>query len=168
MKRNIMIFVGFALFLLVSFLTGFTIGMNIGNSFVKFTWSLIKVVPFAFILIGLFEVWIPKETVEKHLGENSRFKGYFWSAILASTTVGGLFVALPIAAALAKKGARIGIIFTYLGAATVCRIPMTVFEATFVGVKFTLIRFLVSLPLIIITAELMSLLMPHFKMKDVE
>lgn len=168
MKRNIIIFASFALFLLISFLLEFSSGMAIGNSFVKFTWSLIKVVPFAFILIGLFEVWIPKETVEKHLGEKSRFKGYFWAAILASTTVGGLFVALPVAAALAKKGARIGIIFTYLGAATVCRIPMTVFEATFVGVKFTLIRFLVSLPLIIITAEVMALMLPHFKMKDVE
>jgi len=36
--------------------------------------------------------------------------------------------------------------------AAVCRIPMTVFEASFLGLKFTLIRYAVSLPLVILTS----------------
>ncbi len=168
MKRNLIIFGGFALFLIVSAILKFQPGIEIQQAFLNFSWALVKVVPFAFILIGLFEVWIPKKTVEKHLGEKSRFKGYFWSIVLASTTVGGLFVALPVAGTLAKKGARSGILLTYLGMATICRIPMTVFEATFVGVKFTLIRYLVSVPLVIIAAEIMAIMLPKFRVIDVE
>jgi uncharacterized membrane protein YraQ (UPF0718 family) len=67
---------------------------------------------------------------------------------------------------LARKGARTGIIFTYLAAATICRLPMTLFEATFVGIKFTIIRFVVSLPLLIIASEFMAKLLPHFTMQE--
>lgn len=166
MKRNLLIFIAFALYLLGSWLLQFQPGMQMLHSFVSFSWSLIKVVPCAFVLIGLFDVWIKRETVEKHLGEGSRFLGYFWVIALAATTVGGLFVALPVAAALARKGARTGIIFTYLAAATICRLPMTLFEATFVGIKFTIIRFVVSLPLLIIASEFMAKLLPHFVMQE--
>jgi uncharacterized membrane protein YraQ (UPF0718 family) len=56
-----------------------------------------------------------------------------------------------VAFSLYKKNARLSVIFTYLGAA-ICRIPMTVFEASFLGIKFTLIRLLTSIPLIIISS----------------
>ena len=72
--------------------------------------------------------------------------------LLAGTTVGGLYVAFPVAHSLYKKGAGLSVIFTYIGAAAICRIPMTIFEASFLGIKFTLIRWLVSLPLIIVAS----------------
>jgi len=36
---------------------------------------MISFVPFLFIIIGLFDVWIPKEMVEKHIGKESGVKG---------------------------------------------------------------------------------------------
>jgi len=51
---------------------------------------------------------------------------------------------------------NISIVFTYIGAAAICRIPMTLYEALFMGVKFTAIRLLVSLPLVIITSILLG------------
>ncbi len=39
--------------------------------------------------MGLFEVWVKRETVEKHLGEGSGFKGHLWAIVLASTMGGG-------------------------------------------------------------------------------
>ena len=117
---------------------------------------MLKIVPIAFVLIGLFEVWIKRETIEKHLGDNSSWRGYFWAILLSGTTVGGLYVAFPIAAVLFKKGAKLGVIFTYIGASAVCRIPMAIFEASFLGIKFMLIRLLVSLPLIIISSVIMG------------
>jgi len=127
MKRTIIVFGIFVLFIIISWASDFRMGMDMGRSFLDFAFSLIKIVPFAFILIGLFEVWIKKETVEKHLGENSVFKGYFWAIVLASTTVGGLFVALPVSAALTRKGTRLGLVIIYLSASAVCRLPMTLF-----------------------------------------
>ena len=43
-------------------------------------------------------------------------------------------------------------VFTYLGASTVARIPMTLFEASFLGLKFTLIRMAAAIPLIVLTS----------------
>ncbi|MDI6701286.1 MAG: hypothetical protein QME48_08705 [bacterium] len=53
-----------------------------------------------------------KETVEKHFGEAAGIRGYVWAALLAGTTVGGLYVAFPVAYSLYKKGAKLSIIFT--------------------------------------------------------
>ncbi len=117
---------------------------------------MLKVLPCAFILIGLFEVWVKKETVEKHLGEKSGAKGYLWGIILASTTVGGLYVAFPVAYSLYSKGAKLGVIFTYIGASAICRVPMTIFEASFLGIKFTAIRLLLAIPLVIISSMLLG------------
>jgi hypothetical protein len=70
--------------------------------------------------------------------------------------VGGLYVAFPVAAALQRKGARLSFLFTYIGASGVCRIPMTLFEASFLGIEFTLIRYAVAVPLIVLSSELLG------------
>ena len=137
------------LFVGLSFVFRFSPGKEIGCNFISFSKELLKILPFAFILIGLFEVWIKRETVEKHLGKESGIKGYLWAVLLAGAVVGGLYVAFPIAYSLFNKGAKLSVIFTYIGAAAIARIPMTIFEASFLGVKFTVIRLLVSLPLVV-------------------
>ncbi len=160
MKRStvikILFFAGYLVFLVVSWWTGFNPGQEIGQNFITFSAAMLGIIPGAFILIGLFEVWVKRETVERHLGEGSDFRGYLWVILLASTTVGGLYLAFPVAYTLYRKGAKLSVIFTYLGAAAICRIPMTVFEASFLGVKFTVIRWLVSLPLVVITSILLG------------
>lgn len=147
---------GFGIFLLGSHFFQFQPGIIIEENFFDFLISLIGIVPAAFILISLFEVWVKRETVEKHLGEKSPVKGIIWAIILAGTVIGGLYVALPISAALYRKGARADVIFTFLFSATICRIPMTLFEANILGIKFTLIRFAVSLPLVVISSIIMG------------
>lgn len=145
------------LFLVISFFFGFAPGEEIGHNFISFLIAMLKILPFAFILIGLFEVWVKSETVERHFGEESGLKGHFWAILLsASTGVGGLYVAFPVAYSLYKKRAKLGVIFTYIGASAVCRVPMTIFEASFLGMKFSLIRLMVSIPLVIITSELLG------------
>lgn len=118
--------------------------------------NIIKVLPCAFVLIGMFEVWVKKETVERHFGQQSGLMGHVWGILLAGTTVGGLYVAFPVSAALYHNGARQAVIFSYIGAAAIVRIPMTIFEASFLGLKFSLIRLLVSIPLVILSAEIMG------------
>ena len=160
MKRNNVIKIvcisGYILFLIISFTSGFNPGKEIGYNFVSFSVDMLKILPGAFILIGLFEVWVRKETVEKHLGEGSGIRGYVWAILLAGTTVGGLYVAFPVAYALYSKGAKLSVIFTYIGASAICRVPMTIFEASFLGIKFTVIRLLVSLPLVVIASILLG------------
>ncbi len=95
-KRSWMKFsvlVGYLVFIGISTVIGYSPGKEIGTNFMYFWVDLIKVLPFAFVLIGLFEVWVNRETVERHLGEESGAKGYFWALALSSITVGGVFVA---------------------------------------------------------------------------
>ncbi|TYB30306.1 MAG: hypothetical protein FXF47_09880 [Candidatus Mcinerneyibacterium aminivorans] len=155
MLKKIIISVYF-LFIITSLLIGYQPGLEVGLNLVDFAKNMLKILPPAFILIGLFEVWVKKETIEKHLGENSSFMGFVWAIILAGTTVGGIYVAIPISYSLYKKGARYSVIFTYLGASAICRVPMTIFEATFLGIKFSLIRLLTSIPLVILSSILLE------------
>ena len=172
MKKNmlfkIIIFISYGAFLIFSFSAGFEPGIQMGKTFSHFISDLVSIIPCVFILLGLFEVWVKRETIEKHLGEKSNFLSYLWVIMLAGTTVGGLYLAFPVAYTLYKKGARFSVIFTYIGASAVCRIPMTTFEASFMGLKFTLIRLFVSIPLIIVSSILLEkyLLNKNFEIKE--
>lgn len=139
----------FFIFISTSFILNYNPGQDIFNKFSDFLLTMLKFLPAVFILIGLFETWVEREIIEEHLRADSNLLAYLWAILLAGTTVGGLYIAFPIAYAIYNKGASLRIVFTYVGAAAVARIPMTLFEASFVGLKFTLIRLLTTIPLII-------------------
>jgi len=63
-----------------------------------------------------------------------------------------MYVAFPVAYSLYGKGAKLSIILTYIGASAICRVPMAIFETSFMGIKFTIIRLMVSIPLVILTS----------------
>jgi len=155
-KRNMVVTLGvftlFLVFVAVSAAVDFNPGVSIGLNFRQFALEMLKILPFAFMLIGLFEVWVPRQTVEQHLGTDSGLAGHLWAVALASMTVGGAYVGFPVAYSLWRKGAGYGSILTYIGAAAIVRVPMTIFEATFLGLRFSLVRLLVSLPLVIATS----------------
>lgn len=156
-KKPMLIFLGlYALFLVASLLINFEIGKQIAYNFKLYSVDIFKLFPPAFILVGLFMVWVNREVVEKYFGVASGMLGYLSAIALACTTLYPFIVVLPMAGALYKKGAKLSIVLTYLGASAICRIPMTIFEASFLGIRFTIIRYLVSLPLIIISSMLIE------------
>ncbi|MGD9809330.1 MAG: hypothetical protein AB7E76_03300 [Deferribacterales bacterium] len=55
-----------------------------------------------------------KESVEKYMERDTGLKGHLWIILLASTIMGGLYVAFPMARSLYGKEARLEVIFTYL------------------------------------------------------
>jgi uncharacterized membrane protein YraQ (UPF0718 family) len=154
-----MVLGGFSLFVGISFLIEFDPGRQIGQTFFTMAVDMLKILPVAFVLIGLFEVWVKQETVKNHLGETAGLTGHFWAVLLAGIVVGPLYVSFPVAYAIMQKGARLGVVFTYIGASAICRIPMAIFEASFLGIKFTVIRLIVSLPLVLITSIALEKLM---------
>ncbi|MFO8061774.1 MAG: permease [bacterium] len=143
-------FIGF------SYILQLNLGREMYVNFITFALDMLKIVPCAFILIGLFEIWVDRSTVERHLGHDSGVKRYIWAIMLAWTSVGGLYVSFPVAYALYRKGAEPSMILTYVGASGIFRIPMTIFEASFLGLKFTLIRLAISLPMTILVAVLLG------------
>ncbi len=148
-KKSYLLFATFVAFSVISFLIEFEFGIRVWNNFLVFAKDMVLILPPAFILIGLFDVWAKKESVEKHFGSTSSPIRFVWSILLASTTVGGTFVAFPLANSLYNKGAKYSSIFTYVTSASLFMIPMTVMEASMLGIKFSAIRLIASIPFII-------------------
>ena len=166
---SIILFALFLAFVGLSYFVEYNDGEKTGIAFINVMIEMLKILPFAFILIGLFEAWIKKETVIKHLGDKSGMRGYFLVLLLAGFSVGGLFVAFPLAETLHKKGASLKVIFAYLGFAGIFRIPMTIFEISFLGLPFTLVRLLVTIPLFLLIGILLGTILKkrNYKLNDI-
>ena len=169
-NRNYIYFFLFIAFIAGSFLLKYSPGIEMGNNFYLFAKDMVLILPPAFILIGLFDVWAKREVIEKHFGKSASFKGYIWSILLAATTVGGTFVAFPVANALYHKGARYSMIMTYVTSASLVMIPMSIMEAAILGPRFTAVRILVSLPLVILGSLIIEKLLVgmRYKMPEVQ
>ncbi len=146
----------FLIFTIGSFLFGFNPGKTIYQSFSQSFVEMITFIPFLFVMVGLFDVWFPKEMIEKQIGKNSGIKGVLMVVILAMLQAGPLYGAFPVAYILYKKGASIKNILIYLGAFSSLKIPMLGFEIGYLGLKFTIVRTLVALPLFIAIGYVME------------
>jgi uncharacterized membrane protein YraQ (UPF0718 family) len=154
---DIVIIFAFAAFAVFTYSTDLSVGKKIiEKSFSQFLLEMLSFLPLMFILVGLFDVWIPKSIVEKHIGKDSGFKGSFFVFLLAMLQAGPLYGAFPVAYILWKKGASIRNIFFYLGAFSSLKIPLLAFEIAFLGLKFSLLRAVLSLPVFYAIAVIME------------
>ncbi len=156
-RVNFIIIVAFAVFTAVSFIVDFSAGETIfREQFSSFFMEMILFLPVMFILIGLGDVWINREKAERHIGKDSGFKGMMLVILLSMAQAGPLYGAFPVTYLLWKKGASIRNIFIYIGAFCTIKIPMLTFEIGFLGWKFSLLRTLFTLPVIILIAVVME------------
>ena len=142
--------------MLGSLAMGYDPGKEIYLNFSQFFWEMAAFLPLMFLLVGLFDVWVPKERIEHHIGLESGWLGSFWVIILATLQAGPLYGAFPIAYLLSKKGASVRNIFIYLGTFSYIKIPLLTFEIGFLGLKFSLLRTMFSLPVFFVVGVLME------------
>lgn len=107
--------------------------------------EMMLVIPPVFILLGLLDVWVSKETMVKAMGKGSGLKGVLLAFFLGSAAAGPLYAAFPVAIALLKKGSSFHNVLILIGAWSTTKIPMLVFEASSMGLEFTLIRFALNI-----------------------
>lgn len=118
--------------------------------------EMLLVIPPVFILLGLLDVWVPRETMMKYMGEGSGWKGIILAILIGSAAAGPLYGAFPVAAVFMKKGVKFMNILIFLGAWSTTKIPMFLFELSSLGIKFALTRLLIDIPGIIVIAFLLS------------
>ena len=116
----------------------------------KFFIEMIWILPAVMVLMGLFAVWVSKETIVKYLGKTSGIRGIFLAIFLGALPTGLLYVAFPIAAGLIKKGARISNILIFLSAWACIKIPQEMVELQFLGAKFMALRLVLTIVFVII------------------
>jgi uncharacterized membrane protein YraQ (UPF0718 family) len=154
---NLAIIIAFLVFSIFSYAFSLKPGIEIlQDNFLIFAEEMMMFLPLMFILIGLFDVWTPKEMIERHIGTDSGIKGAVWMILLAMLQAGPLYGAFPVAYILYKKGASTRNIFIYLGAFSTLKIPMLTFEIGFLGLKFSILRTILTIPMFILIAIVME------------
>lgn len=158
----------FAVLIGISWIVDFAIGKQISVNFWDFFMEMILFLPLMFILIGLFDVWVPRENIEKHIGHKSGWKGTGLVILLATLQAGPLYGTFPFAYILWKKGCSPKNVFIYLGAYSTIKIPMLTFEVGFIGLKFSILRSVFSLLIFIIIGYVMEWIVGkhNFEMKQ--
>jgi len=156
-KFDLPVILLFAIFIGVSYIVDFAAGEELfQTTFWRFLKEMLLILPCMFILIGLFDVWIPKEKIEKHVGKGSGMKGMGLMILLAVIQPGSLYVAFPFAHLLWKKGTSLRNIFIYVGMFSAAKIPMLTFEIGFLGLKFSALRLILTIPVFILIAILLE------------
>ena len=123
--------------------------------------TLLLILPPIFILLGLLDVWVPREHMIKLMGPDSGIRGIILAFILGSAAAGPLYGAFPVAAVLMKKGVKFYNILIFIGAWSTTKIPMLLFEMKSLGVSFALSRLVIDIIGIGIIALLMVKMIPQ-------
>lgn len=107
--------------------------------------EMLSVLPPIFILLGLLDVWVKRETMIKYMGEYSGILGVLIAFFLGSAAAGPLYAAFPVAVVLLKKGSKLSNVLIMIGAWSTTKIPLLLFEASSMGIKFTVVRFILDI-----------------------
>jgi len=144
------------LILLVINIAVYGLSPSVGQKSIDITWSntveMLSVIPPIFILLGLLDVWVKRETMIKLMGEKSGILGILIAFFLGSAAAGPLYAAFPIAGVLLQKGSKFSNILIFMGAWSTTKIPMLLFEASSMGWEFTMARFVINIPGIMLIA----------------
>ena len=97
--------------------------------------EMLSILPPVFILLGLLDVWVKRETMIKFMGEKSGIIGVLLAFVLGSAAAGPLYAAFPVAEVLLKKGSKFSNVLIMIGAWSTTKIPLLLFEASSMGIK---------------------------------
>ena len=122
----------------------------------EFLAEMLLILPAVMVLMGLFSVWVPKETVVKYLGKTAGIKGIFLAIIFGALPTGPLYIAFPMAGALVRKGARVSNVIIFLSAWACIKIPQEMVELQFLGAKFMAARLILTVIFVIIMGLLIE------------
>ncbi|MDD3570301.1 MAG: permease, partial [Lachnospiraceae bacterium] len=143
-----------AMFLLIMF--NYQLGFKALSITANSVKEMLLVIPPIFVLLGLLDVWVPRETMIKYMGEGSGIIGVLLAIFIGSAAAGPLYGAFPIAGIFMKKGVKFMNVLIFIGAWSTTKIPMFLFEMAALGNKFAVARLLIDIPGIIIIASILS------------
>ncbi len=75
---------------------------------------MLAIVPSVLVLMGRFDVWVPKRLIESRVGAGSGPQGMCLALLLGTAAAGPLYAAFPVARALQQEGARLANFVTFL------------------------------------------------------
>ncbi len=113
-------------------------GQSLSNAWFQI-WEMLKVVPPIFLMIGLLDVWVPRETMIKMMGDKSGVIGILFAFLFGTFAAGPLVAAFPVAMIMLKKGARFANVMFFLTIWASAKLPILFFQSTTMGVEYTVV-----------------------------
>jgi len=101
--------------------------------------EMLKIVPPIFLMIGLLDVWVPREMMIKMMGDKSGLIGVMIAFLFGTFAAGPLIAAFPVAMIMLKKGARFANVMFFLTIWASAKLPIIFFQTTTLGIEFTAI-----------------------------
>lgn len=120
--------------------------------------EMIEIIPVIFLLTSLIEAWVPKQVIMNGFGEKAGFRGNLTSLMLGSFSAGPIYAAFPVCKTLMKKGASITNVVILLSTWAVLKVPMLLNEAKFLGVRFMVIRWILTVIAIFAMSYIVALI----------
>jgi uncharacterized membrane protein YraQ (UPF0718 family) len=149
LKRYALLILALAI-LLIAFVWDKQVGLTALTTIKDSGKEMLLILPPVFILLGLLDVWVPRETMVKYMGEGSGILGGILAFMIGSAAAGPLYVAFPIAAAFMKKDVKFSNILILIGAWSSTKIPMLMFEYSSLGPRFMIPRLLLNVVVILL------------------
>ena len=110
----------------------------VGNATFQFV-EMLKIVPPVFLMIGLLDVWVPRETMIKMMGDKSGLIGVTIAFLFGTFAAGPLIAAFPVAMIMLKKGARFANVMFFLTIWASAKLPIIFFQTSTLGLEYTVI-----------------------------
>ena len=114
--------------------------------------DMLLIVPPIFLLIGLFDVWVDRQTVIRLMGRSSGLKGMALAFFLGAFSAGPTIAAFPLAMVMLKKGARYSNVLFFLMVWSSLKLPIVFFQVTQLGFSFAMLINVVMLSVFIVAA----------------
>ena len=154
-KKNKILFVAIILYIITFF---YNRGI-FSNSLImtkNFLVEMLEVMPAIMIISALISIWVPQEVIIKNFGKSSGLKGKLFSMLIGSFSAGPIYAAFPVAQSLYFKGASIANIVIIISSWAVTKWVMFMVETSFLGLKFALTRYALTIPMILIMGYIME------------
>ncbi|WP_456399519.1 permease [Mesoaciditoga sp.] len=112
-----------------------------------------------FLLIGLFDKFVPKSVIVQIVGKGKGILSVFSSAAFGTVVMGPVSSAYPLGAILLKKGATIAAVAIFLNAWVMVGFVTIPYEISIFGKRFTLTRNVIAFVGAILIGLLTSLIL---------
>lgn len=139
------ILVGLGFWLIVFILSG-SKGIEVGKVAYNAFEQSVKIIIAVFFFIGLLQVWLSPETLSRIMGKEAGWKKYLIASFIPIFIGGSLFSIFPLLSALLEKGASYGAVLAFITAWS-GKAPLIPLEIHFLGLRFTIWRTLLIVPM---------------------
>lgn len=111
---------------------------------IQILWRELPLLVAAFLTAGFLQALVKKEFITRWLGTESGIKGILLACLGGGLIPGGPYAYYPIASALLKSGAGLGVLIAFVSAKNLWSVSRLPFEIAILGTSITIRRYMIT------------------------